>query len=142
MGAQHNMGLCYEHVHGDMRQAMSWYVLAADQGYMPACRRVELAEKRAIEQQRRQDMHDILGDELPEQREVVEGTRARANAGDPQAQHSLAVFYEMGITMRRDMNQAMVRYRAAAAQGHPESIARLREFEQQQRDGGKGWGMH
>lgn len=55
--------------------------------------------------------------------EFLDRTRRAADQGDPEAQYSLAMFYEEG-----DLEQAVFWYRKAALQGHELALEKCREL--------------
>ena len=60
-----------------------------------------------------------------ELKDAFEQAKARAEKGDVQAQYSLANYYERGLGVAKDKNEAVKWYRKAADQGHEESKLQL-----------------
>jgi len=60
-----------------------------------------------------------------ELKDAFERAKARAEKGDVQAQYSLANYYERGLGVAKDKNEAVKWYRKAADQGHAQSKLQL-----------------
>lgn len=59
---------------------------------------------------------------------ALESARAAADHGDRDGQYNLASFYDEGIIVPRDAEQALFWYKKAASQGQKEALERLKQL--------------
>ena len=101
--AQYKLALAYENGYGitqDLSEAVKWYHKAAEQGYVEASRHLQSAE--------------VL---------------LAAQNGNAEAQYNLALAYENGNGMTKDLSEAVKWYRKAAEQGHAGAQKKLKTAE-------------
>jgi TPR repeat protein len=104
---QYFLGYCYANGLGtkqDEQKALVWYTRAAEQGHTVSKKLVE----------------DYTGNKVVVKGEAspFESYRFSAENGDPEAMFILARYYEDGIGVEKDMNEAKKWYNKAAASGH------------------------
>jgi TPR repeat protein len=130
------VGAFYENHYMDLQKAMYWYTKARVFGDPNARRRLQLAQKQADASQKGRNMAMALGDTPAARRQAVQDCHTAADAGDREAQYQLGNYYEHGVVVAQNMQQAMVCYEASAAQHYQPSIQRLRMLRINQREGG------
>jgi hypothetical protein len=104
---QYYLGYCYANgigVKPDEKKALVWYIKAAEQGHLLSKKLVEECTGEAVV---------VKGEASP-----FESYMFSAENGDPEAMFIIARYYEDGIGIEKDLNEAKKWYNKSASLGH------------------------
>ena len=137
--AQYKLALAYENGNGmtkDLSEAVKWYRKAAEQGHVEAQYKLALAYENGygITQDLSEAVkwyHKAAELKHPEASRHLQSAEVllAAQNGNAEAQYNLALAYENGNGMTKDLSEAVKWYRKAAEQGHAGAQKELKTAE-------------